>query len=111
MPFGFPPESMFTFTGIPNLHHFWCRITFNAIGEALNDFFVKQKPERVLLRDHTFVRRGATDALNNMYSRDVPEEATVNFDSRNKTQAKIGEGQIKAQVEINLLAGKVKLPH
>lgn len=73
---------------------------------ALNDFFARQKPERVLLRDRTVARFRASDSINKMYFRDVPEEATVNFDFRNTTQAKIEKEQIKTQLELSLLAGK-----
>lgn len=52
---------------------------------ALNDFFAQQKPDRVLLRDHT-ARFKATVAL--FLPTDVLDEAKVNFNSRNKSQAK-----------------------
>lgn len=70
---------------------------------ALNYFFARLKPERVMLRDRTATRLGSPDPLDRMAFRDVPEEATVDFDSRNKTQAKIEKGQIKTPLEINLL--------
>jgi len=71
---------------------------------ALDYFFAKRKPERVLLRDRTAVRPDYPP--DERYFWDVPEEATVNFHDRNKTQAKIEKDQIKSQVGISLLGGK-----
>ena len=73
---------------------------------ALNDLFATQKPDRVLLRDHTFVHLRATDPINKFYFRDVPEEATVNFDSRNMSNAKIEEEKIKNVAAIMLLSAE-----
>jgi hypothetical protein len=78
---------------------------------ALNNLFAKQKPDRVMLRDHTFVRVGLTHPANEIFLAGVPEEAAVNFDSRNfdsrnKSGAKIEEQKIKNQAMVVLLSNE-----
>jgi hypothetical protein len=69
---------------------------------ALSELFAKEKPDRILLRDHTFVRNAEAE----MFLPDVPDEAKVDFDSRNKRPARIEGGKIKTSVEITLLSTK-----
>ena len=81
---------------------------YAIFAAALNDRFVKQKPDKVVLRDHTSEGRSFLDSpmAEAPLGPDVPQEAKDDFDSRNRSHAKIEAEKIKAAFEVVLLSAE-----
>jgi hypothetical protein len=80
---------------------------YAILAVALNHWLEK-KPHRVMLRDHTWVGMddGQVRHVEDLGPRgpDVPREAKLDFDSRNRTPAKIEADKIKIPFEVSLLS-------
>ncbi len=75
---------------------------------ALNYWLDEEKPERVLLRDHTSAGQAswAHGMSEDSLGPDVPQTAKRDFDSRNRTPAKIEADKIKIPFKVGLLSEK-----
>jgi hypothetical protein len=75
---------------------------------ALNDRFVKQKPDKVVLRDDTSEGRSLlmSPMAEAPLGPDVSQDAKEDFDSRNQSHAKIEAEKIKAPFEVVLLSAE-----
>ncbi len=80
---------------------------YAILAVALNHWLEK-KPHRVLLRDHTWAGMddGQVQRMEDLgpLGPDVPREAKRDFDSRNRTPAKIEADKIKIPFEVRLLS-------
>lgn len=77
---------------------------------ALADLFEKQKPDKILLLDHTSIGFPPGMAAMSQFGakaqallKDVPKGAKDEFDSRNKNRGKIDPAKIKASFDVILL--------
>ena len=78
---------------------------------ALADLFEKQKPDTILLLDHTSIGFPPGMAAMTQFGakaqallKDIPKDAKDEFDSRNKTRARIDTGKIRASFDVILLS-------
>ena len=69
---------------------------------------MKQKPDKVVLRDDTSEGRSFLDSpmAEAPLGPDVPQEAKDDFDSRNRSHAKVEAEKIKAAFEVVLLSAE-----